>query len=845
MKINFLIFQIFVFSFIYSLDEQEEDEELVYGNYERSENRNPQDPLKILKSKVDELRINDIGYDFSRALKFLYVNYTTLDLRVSDVEYLYKKGVINENQAILIWENMLNIKTERNLEWLGYNKIVKNKENTLHQNEKNIYSLFLNKDYKFQAFFAYIGGLFFFFFTKYLLKNPKVDLVILFFLTILNIWNSFYFYYQKFYFTSFICLASFISNIYLAFMCLVVLSGNKVLEYSIFYVKHFKSRDHFFIKISICSILIIILNYLCCVALRYFMNYLMIFFFMEKSRNMLKNYHKIISPSQLQPYDNFICLIYGISNLIFSHLFYLYNIYYSYDLNSFLILNNCITIFYLSSLDKFIYMQRNKMGGIFLECEKVNENGRDKHEMFEELKKKSRIEKYHRGETFQMENLIDITLIIFCFVFLTMGFYFNTFFYLFLAIFTLHSIHKHCLIFLSIKLSRIISNFFLLLFLIVISNLENLSFSYINEIIAVYDQKFLDALLLLFKLLFLITLAICNYVSDDFVDLFNIYNYSSYKYLIKESNTIYNSPEIKAYISHIYTNYNVLQEIFTFDLATSIDLVNNILDRINTSGSNIEGFYIDYLLTKNTSNWHIIPMFIDYFLVYFSYWVILDTFKNYNHSFFYVAFILHKFGLVCKFIFIIFEYSKTNLQKYIIIVLNVIFVCRLNFMGQIEELDRLFLTIFYIGSINLYVALYENSVILNIFLVYFNFLLYYHYQMDVLFGCYMGLLFSKNIIYYMKIQHFRPLIYCICGVNGIIIISNIHYTTVFYAYHFLKNFFINNFKINVFSLFEQISFNLETSIKIEGQNIYSQFYLENRFINYLKLLLSNFKHYNY
>ena len=59
----------------------------------------------------------DLGYDFVKTLKLLYSNYTRSEITVHDLDILVKKSVITENQAILIWETLLNVKTERNLDW--------------------------------------------------------------------------------------------------------------------------------------------------------------------------------------------------------------------------------------------------------------------------------------------------------------------------------------------------------------------------------------------------------------------------------------------------------------------------------------------------------------------------------------------------------------------------------------------------------------------------------------------------------------------------------------------------------------------------------------------------------
>ena len=291
---------------------EDEDEDIVYSPSSKHDSSPKNHPTEDVKHRIDNIKSNmvNLGYDFSKAIQILYSNYSSIDVKVSDIDYLYQKGIINENQAIMIWENLLNAKTERNLEWLGYNKLLRNdqKESTTGGNKiiQNLMSLFNNPEMKIQSTFSYLGGIICYYLMKICLKYPKFNMILIMFLLMANITNSFYFYNNKCYFTSFISLCSFISNIYFFYLSLVTLCGNKVIDYSILHTKHFKSKEHFLVKISICTFLIFLLNYLVSVSLRYFLNYLLIFYFLEKNRNLIKNYCKLITPKNLQPFESFI-----------------------------------------------------------------------------------------------------------------------------------------------------------------------------------------------------------------------------------------------------------------------------------------------------------------------------------------------------------------------------------------------------------------------------------------------------------------------------------------------------------------------------------------------------------
>jgi hypothetical protein len=426
-----------------------------------------------------------------------------------------------------------------------------------------------------------------------------------------------------------------------------------------------------------------------------------------------------------------------------------------------------------------------------------------------------------------------------CTIFLSLGFYLNTYFYLLISIFILNIIHVDCLIFLNIKTSRIISNFFISIFLLVITNMDSSNFGYINEIIAINDQKFLDALYLLFKLLFLIGLGIINYLSEDFIDLFNIYNYSSYKFILKETSLGRDSEIIKK-LNNIYSIKNVLIEIFEFDLVASQDCVNMVINSISTSGSNIDGIYVDYLLVKNSNNLHIIPMILDYLFVYFNFWIIFETFKNNNHSFFYITYSFHKLGLFLKLILLMLEYSKTKCQKNIIIILNMIFITRLINFTEIEEIDKAILTLYFAINLSIYLFVYENNILVDIFMFTFNFVIFMKNQNSLFYvGISSGFLIAKILIHYFNIRKFKFLLFTICALNLLIILINLQSNIVNYdKYHkSFKNFVSGQIGIS-FSITEL----MENTFFPKIGFLYENFQItEIKIINFIKNILDNLK----
>ena len=82
---------------------------------------------RTIKEEIinEEILINhNENYSNNFFSKF-YENNSVIDFTITDFEYLFRSKIITKKQAGLIWENLLNSKTERNLEWLEYGKYIK------------------------------------------------------------------------------------------------------------------------------------------------------------------------------------------------------------------------------------------------------------------------------------------------------------------------------------------------------------------------------------------------------------------------------------------------------------------------------------------------------------------------------------------------------------------------------------------------------------------------------------------------------------------------------------------------------------------------------------------------
>ena len=396
------------------------------------------------------------------------ITFSSIEFHISDFELLFKKGIITENQAILIWESLLNSKTERNLELLEYKKFLttpqqhnyytsppSSNNNEINSKYFQYFALLFNtNEFKFKTIYIYIVNIIFYFFTKHLQVYPSINLVSLTAMLIFHIVNAFRFYNDKFYFTSCICLCAFISCLYFIYINIALICGQKDVDCSIFYVKHFKTKTHFYIKITICAFLLVLLIYITSIALRFHLNYIIGFFLMEKIREMIKNFYNKTSISFIQPINNFISVIFGLIILLFSNIFYFYNIQFSYELNSFLFVNNIISFYYISFIDYYVYIQRSGFSSAFIKCQQIG-NNRECENMFEEIKKELNYDKLCRRNDIYKDNYImDLFILVLCFQFLFLGFVCGVYFYIIISFIFLYTLHKTNLLFTNIKISN-------------------------------------------------------------------------------------------------------------------------------------------------------------------------------------------------------------------------------------------------------------------------------------------------------------------------------------------------------------------------------------------------------
>ena len=776
-------------------------------------------------------------------LKYSFKNNTELDFTINEIEKLFDDEILSKQTSLKLMEHLIDTKTDR---FKNFDLICDNLKafinfdyniklliyNIKHSNfYKNFKILFIKK-LNFKTIFTYFGGFFFYFFTKYLLKYPKINIILLFILLYINIVNAFYYYENKFYLTNFICLISFTINLYFIYDCLIILSGNKIKDYNIYNNNNFKSIQHFFMKLFITFLILIIELYLITLSLRSFYNYFLLYIYYYNLRELLINYFfntNII----LQPINCFIDIIFGIILLIYNQIFYILNRQYSYEFNSFLILNNIHIFLYFTSFDNYVYIHIYGLVDNYIEYLNINGVNRNTN-IINIIKQKHKKKKTFFNKKFNW----NIILFILCFHFLFIGFIFHYYFFIIYSFIFLKLLNKYVLIGFSIKCNRLISGFLTILFLFILYNLKDLDFYYINEIIKLDDKKLNDNFCKYLKLFFYFILLLCVYFTEHFFKLFNLWNYSIYTILNIEHLLNSNSKFIKKK-NKKFDIFYVLNEVFLNNYNESLHDVKLINDNITKFNNNINlsNFNtIEDMFQQPYKDMFIFWEITDFSLIYLTIILLYIIFNNQQNILFQLIYFLHRLGIYLKLISLFFEYSKSSLQKNIYILLCIVFLERYSHFPNLDIFDY-----FFINSIKFFVyfchiILIQFPFIFNIFLLIFN-LISFNVKKNYISPFLISIFIGKSFCSLFKFKNYL-LIFFIITFMCLILLTFNNFHILIISYKYIKNFLFQSTGLNIIEYLIKLCFNprpnrndyLEINV-IHLQNTFLQFIIE--FINYI------------
>ena len=632
-----------------------------------------------------------------------------------------------------------------------------------------------------------------YFISNYLFVVPKINIVILSFSSLMNYYFMNYFYDNNNYFSSFISYFFFIFNIEKLWNSVFSIENIQDIEEnlygknSFFDYTNFKTKDKFIRKIILSFIILFFSIYVSFTRNRSFYFYIFHAYIFRLIRLTFIKYFKFNTetPSEIQPLENFVDFVIGMFSFTISNLYYYSNLSESYELIGLIIIYNFISFYYILSLDKFLYIYRNGLSDIYheytLQSDKnpinqnlnniplpksiqkkenlnehknrknsVNKNSKSveieessdeeitienlrKFETFQDLADQINLRRYYRIDIFNVGNIADFIILFVSFCLLIFSFFYESLFLIFLSIYLIDLFVRNNAIYISTKQSRIISNIFQIFLMISNYHINFFNFEFLDHVLyggpEIYNVKI--TIKILIKFIFFCYILKSFYFSKDFLSYFNIYYYTSYKYILQEGlnlKKINQSSELMFRIKEVFNIKNSLEEIFCFNLEKSINYINYIFENCKFVGKKSDFSLFEISLKKNSKNYNLIFLFIDYFSLYINYWLIYFVFKDFDNIYFYTLFILFKLGIISKFFFLIFEYSKSNVQKFTVIILNMIFYNRIISYFHLFYLDNYMFKFLSCFNKGIYLYYSKNYFIFNCFIIAFEFIEFRKYK---------------------------------------------------------------------------------------------------------------------
>ncbi len=376
-----------------------------------------------------------------------------------------------------------------------------------------------------------------------------------------------------------------------------------------------------------------------------------------------------------------------------------------------------------------------------------------KFDNFEKLVDKINLKRYYRIDILNIGNIVDIILISLILLLIIFSYILESLFLLFLTIYLINIFMKHCALYLSIKHSRLVSNIFQIILLLAIYNINFQSFDFLNMLF--FKSEDSNYLKVCMKILIKFILLLYSFISlflnnKDFYSYFDIYYYTSYKYIVQEGvniKKVKENTELMFRIKEIYNIKNSLEEIFCFNFDKSVIHLNYIFENCKFLSKKNDFSIVEYCLEKNTKNFNIIFLIIDYFSLYLCYWVTFFTFKDHGNIFYYPLFIMFKITLVIKIFFISMEYSKSSQQKFLILFMNTLFLNRIRSYFCLFFFDKyIFFILSYLNKA-VYIYYLDNSFILNVYFTFLEFLEFRFFRIYISFILILSFLCNKSLLF--------------------------------------------------------------------------------------------------
>jgi len=362
-------------------------EEIEFSNSNQKNNNNKKNKnynINNNKDIYDEV-ISDLFKEnqnsnkiFEFSLKSLYGNSTLLHFTIEDLENLIKYNYLSDGQAVLLWETLTILKTDRlkNL----------NLQSTSEANNTELY-IFNLIPIKSTVLLVLNSGLIIlgynlFFSYKSKDRRDKPSYLLNIVIISLSLYSAENFYAWKYYLVCcqmlilFICaLQCFMDSVYLRF-------GFAQEECSSFFGNYAKTKNstQFLLKIINLFAVTGVIGVFTFSKFPHFYNYVLFYICLTKILNLISVFFQYEVPNIFQPFRHFVMISFGFLNFLminFHKKNYFFSEYNSQKkLDSFYFLGDLYTFFCFFFLYDYLFMQANNMSNLFyekiLDKEKIN-----------------------------------------------------------------------------------------------------------------------------------------------------------------------------------------------------------------------------------------------------------------------------------------------------------------------------------------------------------------------------------------------------------------------------------------------------------------------------------------
>ena len=336
------------------------------------------DPVSLDKTEVIK-NANDLAAVLTQS----YANTASVEIKVSDVYNMINRNIITPQNGVQILDILLKTR----------NSLLPTTDFEFDQEFNfSIFDMLSRVSYMY-LLSAFSPGLLTL--TIYFLcDHIRFTILLLLGSSCFYFYAAIFFYLEKSYFISFFTLVSFNFFIYVLFLMICRLAEEVNPFEDLLMPIESKTKKEFYLKLTTTLLLLLTTGYFSIFFLRFYLNYILVFCLLHRTKRLIQSYTYMFIPDQFQPFSMFLSVIYGFGTLVISHVIYAFESRKSNDLNSFIIFANIISFAYLYNLTLFVISMQIDYGKQYNELVKVYKPDLlEKEQIIEEVVEKSSLVK--------------------------------------------------------------------------------------------------------------------------------------------------------------------------------------------------------------------------------------------------------------------------------------------------------------------------------------------------------------------------------------------------------------------------------------------------------------------